>query len=59
MTALQFDQNDQENDLRSRVGLTEQMPPSSILREAPHSPLRVSTASVAPGDASPPSPVRS
>jgi DNA-binding transcriptional ArsR family regulator len=59
MTALQFDQGDHESDLRSRVGLTEQMPPSSILREAPHSPLRVSTASVAPGDTSPPSTLRS
>jgi hypothetical protein len=57
MTALQFDQSDHESDLRSRVGLTEQMPPSSILREAPHSPLRVSTASTASKGESPP-PVR-
>lgn len=51
MAALQFDQAEPQGDLRSRVGLTEQMPPSSILREALHSPLRVSTASATPENA--------
>lgn len=59
MTALQFDQNDLDIDQRSRVGLTEQMPPSSILREAPHSPLRASKAASAPGKTPPPWPARS
>lgn len=42
MAALQFDQADlvAANAGRGLAGLTEQMPPTSMLRESPHSPLR-------------------
>lgn len=43
MVALQFDQADQGADPPSRYGHSEQMAPTSILREAVHSPLRVGT----------------
>ncbi len=43
MVALQFDQNDRDAELLSRNGHSEQMALSSILREAPHSPLRAAS----------------
>lgn len=43
MVALQFDQGSRESHGQSLDGQSEMMGPSSILREAVHSPLRVST----------------
>lgn len=43
MVALQFDQGDHDAEMLSRNGHSEQIAPSSILREALHSPLRTST----------------
>lgn len=43
MVALRFDQADRESELQTHHGQSEMMGPSSILREAVHSPLRVST----------------
>ncbi len=50
MVALQFDQADHDTEL-TRSGHSEQVAPSSILREALHSPLRVATPKGAASDA--------
>ncbi|MDP2262431.1 MAG: hypothetical protein Q8K24_04645 [Hydrogenophaga sp.] len=44
MVALQFDQGETDTAMLPREGDTEQAPSSSLLREAPHSPLRPARA---------------